>query len=272
MFKKLQNFLTPFKMPTLRVVDGKLHRRSFRIQMLYAFVYPCTSGIVIYAGLMTFSVVVTNVTGLLPQIAQDLYEGEMNTAGSIFLWLLAFFLGGFFAGFCVEREKLLKWRYLHLLPLVVVAGMFVLVARSTTDSLALHPIGFPGLVLFSIGIQNAMVSLTTSSLIKASQMTGVVNELGVDIAEIFHSDGEKRRLIQREALLRLIVMVSFLFGAMCSVALFPTWGTGIFYFPAGIITVVIIHDIVRFGNTPLSQATTQASRAANSTQPPASSN
>lgn len=223
----------------------KVPRKAFSIKKLYAFVYPFSSGIVIYAGLMTFSVVVTNVTGLLPQIAQDLYEGKLNTAGSIFLWLFAFFLGGFFAGWCVEREKLRKWRYLHLLPLFVVMTLFMLVGMSDHIN-GLHPVTFPAMVLFSIGIQNAMVSLTTSSLIKASQMTGVVNELGVDIAEIFHSEGEKRRLIQREALLRVIVMCSFLLGAMFSVAVFPSLHTKVFYFPAGIIAAVIVHDIIRF--------------------------
>jgi uncharacterized membrane protein YoaK (UPF0700 family) len=77
-------------------------------------------------------------------------------------------------------------------------------------------------------------------------MTGVVNELGVDIAEIFHSVGEQRRVIQREALLRVIVMVSFLMGAMFSVAVFPSLHTAIFFFPAGIIIAVMLHDIVRF--------------------------
>lgn len=223
----------------------KVPRRAFHIKKLYAFVYPFSSGIVIYAGLMTFSVVVTNITGLLPQIAQDLYKGELHTAGSIFLWLFAFFLGGFFAGWCVEREKLRKWRYLHLLPLTVVMSIFILVALSD-EVTGLHPLTFPAMMLFSIGIQNAMVSLTTSSLIKASQMTGVVNELGVDIAEIFHSEGEKRRLIQREALLRVIVMCSFLLGALFSVAVFPSLQMQIFFFPAGIIAAVIVHDIWRF--------------------------
>jgi|GEM_PF-466276 len=224
----------------------KQRRQAFIIKMMYAFIYPFNSGIVIYAGLMTFSVVVTNVTGLLPQIAEDLYEGRINTAGSIFLWLFAFFLGGFFAGFCVEREKLRKWRYLHLLPLLVVAIIYFIVGSAGERAEELHLIAFPGLVLFSIGIQNAMVSLTTSSLIKASQMTGVVNELGVDIAEIFHSEGEKRRLIQREALLRVVVMTSFLLGALFSVALFPMLKTHIFFYPAGIILAVMAHDVWRF--------------------------
>lgn len=237
---------TELKFPFLGPHGEKLRRRSFRIKMLYAFIYPFNSGIVIYAGLMTFSVVVTNITGLLPQIAKDLYEGRINTAGSIFLWLFAFFMGGFVAGWCVEREKLNKWRYLHLLPLALVATIFFIVGQSGAHSRALHPAVFPGMILFSIGIQNAMVSLTTSSLIKASQMTGVVNELGVDIAEIFHSEGEKRRLIQREALLRVIVMVSFLLGAMFSVAMFPVWQTQLFFAPTAIIVGVMLHDIVRF--------------------------
>jgi uncharacterized membrane protein YoaK (UPF0700 family) len=228
------------------MLKTRKRRLSYRLQMLYAFIYPFSSGIVIYAGLMTFSVVLTNITGLLPQIARDLYEGQMHTAASIFLWLFAFFFGGFFAGWCVEREKIKKRRYLHLLPLFVVSAIFTFVGSSDVNSKAMHPLTFPGLILFSIGIQNAMVSLTTTSLIKASQMTGVVNELGVDIAEIFHSEGEQRKLIQREALLRLIVMSSFLIGAMFSVAVFPMLQTKIFYFPAGIIAGLMLHDYWRF--------------------------
>jgi uncharacterized membrane protein YoaK (UPF0700 family) len=162
------------------------------------------------------------------------------------LWLFAFFFGGFFAGWCVEREKIQKRRYLHLLPLFVVASIFAFVGGSDVTSKAMHPLAFPGLILFSIGIQNAMVSLTTTSLIKASQMTGVVNELGVDIAEIFHSEGEQRKVIQREALLRLVVMCSFILGAMFSVAVFPALQTKIFYVPAGIIVALMVHDLWRF--------------------------
>lgn len=227
---------------------SKVRRQSFPVKMMYSFVYPFSSGIVLYAGLMTFSVVVTNVTGLLPQIAEGLYQGRFDAAGSIFLWLFAFFLGGFFAGWCVEREKLRKRRYLHLLPLATVIGLFSFIAAShpKQEGGALHPVVFPALMLFAIGIQNAMVSLTTSSLIKASQITGVVNELGVDIAEIFHSEGEKRRLIQREALLRIIIMCSFLLGALFSVAIFPQLQMKVYYVPAGIIGAVVLHDLLRF--------------------------
>lgn len=235
-----------YMLPLPNTHAEKLPRKSFRVKMLYAFIYPFNSGIVIYAGLMTFSMVVTNITGLLPQIAKDLYEGHVNTAGSIFLWLFAFFLGGFVAGWCVEREKLNKWRYFHLLPLAIVASIFFIVGSSGHHSGTLHPLVFPGMILFSIGIMNAMVSLTTSSLIKASQMTGVVNELGVDIAEIFHSEGEQRRIIQREALLRVIVMSSFIVGAMVSVALFPQWHVRVFFIPACVILAVMLHDVQRF--------------------------
>jgi uncharacterized membrane protein YoaK (UPF0700 family) len=224
----------------------KKNKNNFRYKILYAFSYPFSSGIVIYAGLMTFSVVVTNITGLLPQMAQSLYKGEFNAAGAIFLWLFSFFMGGFLAGYCVEREKLRKKRFLHLFPLLVVIFLFVWIAYSDKNSTTLSPIAFPGMLLFAIGIQNAMVSLTTSSLIKASQITGVVNELGVDIAEIIHSEGEKRKVIQREALLRIVVMCSFLLGALFSVAVFPILHTKIFLMPALIITLVMAFDLWNF--------------------------
>ena len=208
--------------------------------------YPFSSGIVIYAGLMTFSIIVTNITSLLPRIAQDLYEGDLTPAISIFFWLFSFFMGGFVAGWCVKRENLKKWRYLHLLPLLIVAIFFSMVATSTVTGATQHPVWLPAMLLFSLGIQNAMVSLSTSSLIKASQMTGVVNALGVDVAEIFLSEGEKRRSIKREALLRIVIMSSFIAGAVVSVGLFPFIHQHIFFIPAGIITGLILHDIIRF--------------------------
>lgn len=250
-FKRFSIFIPMLRLPIWPTSIERLSRQTFRIQLFYALVYPFASGIVIYAGLMAFSLVLTNITGFLPQIARDLYEGHLNTASSIFLWLIAFFLGGFIAGFCVEREKLKKLRYLHLLPLVLVAAVFTTVGLSGHDSVTMHPVAFPAMVLLSVGILNAMVSLTTSSLVKASQMTGVINELGVDIAELFHSDGEQRRLIRREATLRLVVMSSFISGAVVSVAWFPILKNGIFFIPASIITLVILHDILRFRKSPI---------------------
>jgi uncharacterized membrane protein YoaK (UPF0700 family) len=240
------DFFETIKAPFVGPEGATVRKRSFRIVMLYAIAYPFSTGVVIYAGLMTFSMVLTNITGFLPQIAKDLYEGQLNTAGSIFLWLFAFFLGGFFAGWCVEREKLMKWRYLHLLPLLTVMVCYFMVGISGENPDTLHPVTFPAMILFTIGVMNAMVSLTTSSLIKASQMTGMVVELGVDVAELFHSEGEKRRLIRREAWLRIVVMCSFIGGAMLSVALFPAIGTQVFYVPAAIVASVMLHDVWRF--------------------------
>jgi len=239
-------FLETLKTPFLGPEGATVRKRSFRSVMLYAMAYPFSTGIVIYAGLMTFSMVLTNITGFLPQIAKDLYEGQLNTAGSIFLWLFAFFLGGFFAGWCSLREKLLKSRYLHLLPLLTVMLIYSAVGASGQKTENLHPVAFPSMILFTIGILNAMVSLTTSSLIKASQMTGIVVELGVDVAELFHSEGEKNMLIRREAWLRIVVMCSFIGGAMLSVALFPTIGTKVFYIPAAIVAGVMLYDVWKF--------------------------
>ncbi len=47
---------------------AKVRRQSFPVKMMYSFVYPFSSGIVIYAGLMTFSVVVTNITKPRPRL------------------------------------------------------------------------------------------------------------------------------------------------------------------------------------------------------------
>ena len=240
------DFFETIKTPFLGPDGATVRKRSFRTVMLYAVSYPFSTGIVIYAGLMTFSMVLTNITGFLPQIAKDLYEGQLNTAGSIFLWLFAFFLGGFFAGWCSEQEKLRKSRYLHLIPMLTVVLFYSAIGVSGQKTENLHPVFFPGMILFTIGVLNAMVSLTTSSLIKASQMTGMVVELGVDLAELFHSEGEKQLLIRREAWLRIVVMCSFIGGAMMSVAFFPVIGTKVFFIPSAIVGAVMLHDLWRY--------------------------
>ncbi|MDO8365863.1 MAG: hypothetical protein Q7T20_03625 [Saprospiraceae bacterium] len=137
------DFLETIKTPFLGAEGAVVRKRSFHSVMLYAMAYPFSTGIVIYAGLMTFSMVLTNITGFLPQIAKDLYEGKLNTAGSIFLW----------------------------------------------------------------------------------------------------SEGEKHLLIRREAWLRIVVMCSFIGGAMLSVALFPAIGSKVFYVPSMIVLAVMLFDI-----------------------------
>lgn len=224
----------------------KIGRKVYRVKLFYAIALPLASGTVIYAGLMTFSMVVTNVTSLLPALATDLYEGDWVTAGAILGLLFSFFLGGFAAGFCVEQEKLRHWRYVHLAPLLVAVFFFVYVGLSTPASIAYHTALAPSAMLFSLGVLNAMVGMRISSLLKASQITGVINELGVDVAEILHATGEKRRVIKREAFLRMITMLSFIIGAMISVALFPLWQLHVFLIPAAIVLVVVLHDLLRF--------------------------
>jgi uncharacterized membrane protein YoaK (UPF0700 family) len=201
---------------------------------------------VIYAGLMTFSIVVTNITSLLPRLASGLYEGRWSTALAVVGWLFSFFLGGFLAGFCVEQEKLRGWRYFHLLPLFVVIFLFIDTGLSSTEALEAYHTLFPGLMLFSLGVLNAMVGLRISSILKASQITGVVNQLGVDVSKMLHTRGEARKVIRRGAFLRLITMLSFITGAVLSVALFPLLHLHIFFIPATIISIVILHDLVRF--------------------------
>lgn len=224
----------------------RIGRKVYRVKLFYALALPLAAGTVIYAGLMTFSIVVTNVTSLLPELATDVYKGDWVTAGGILGFLFAFFMGGFTAGFCVEQEKLRGWRYFHLFPLFLTVFCFVFVGLSTPESIAGHPVLAPSSMLFSLGVLNAMAGLRISSLLKASQITGVINELGVDMAEIMHAHGEARRVIKREAYLRLITMLSFIVGAMASVAMFPLWHLHVFLIPAGIVAIVMVHDLVRF--------------------------
>ncbi|MDX2134391.1 MAG: YoaK family protein [Saprospiraceae bacterium] len=230
--------------PSMR--PQKIGRKVFRVKLFYALALPLAAGNVIYAGLMTFSIVVTNITSLLPELATDLYEGDWATAGAIFALLFAFFMGGFASGFFVEQEKQRHWRYFHLLPLLFVVGFFVYAGLSTPESIARDSALAPAGMFFSVGVLNSMVGLRISSLLKASQITGVVNELGVDLAEILHARGEARRVIKREAFLRFVTMLSFVAGAMLSVALFPQWRLQVFLIPAAIVMVVVIHDLVRF--------------------------
>lgn len=238
--------LHPGRLIPTGIRPHKIGRKVYRVKLFYAVALPLASGTVIYAGLMTFSMVVTNVTSLLPELATDLYEGDWVTAGAILGLLFSFFLGGFAAGFCVEQEKLRHWRYIHLLPLLVAVFFFVYVGMSTPASIAYHTALAPSAMLFSLGVLNAMVGLRISSLLKASQITGVINELGVDLAEMLHATGEKRRVIKREAFLRMVTMLSFVAGAMISVALFPLWQLHVFLIPAAIVLVVVVHDLLRF--------------------------
>ena len=70
------------------------------------------------------------------------------------------------------------------------------------------------LLLFSMGLQNAMVTKILDSLVRTTHLTGLFTDLGIDVAQLFFVQFSHRKKIIARVGLRLTIISSFFVGGL----------------------------------------------------------
>lgn len=96
-----------------------------------------------------------------------------------------------------------------------------------------------------LGMQNALVTVISGSVVRTTHLTGMFTDLGIDLSTLLH-DGSKVPHLGRRITLRLVIICCFLLGGICGGYLFKLFRYHTFYFPAGILCLVMFYDIFRF--------------------------
>ena len=79
---------------------------------------------------------------------------------------------------------------------------------------------FAGSLLFAMGMQNALVSVISGSVVRTTNLTGMFTDLGTDLSIAVIQQWKLTVRIQRRILLRIVIITSFLFGGVMGTFLF----------------------------------------------------
>lgn len=220
-------------------------KRNFIHNLRLAVLLCFTAGFVNAAGFLAFATLTTNVTGHAAILAVKFTEGDYRGVLVILVWLLLFLAGAFLSSFYINKVGRNK-PYAYTPPMVV--EMLILLAITVWghhfDNTFFKQELFPGSLLFAMGLQNAMVSMVSGSVVRTTHLTGIFTDLGIDLSALFQSP-DSRGEVKKRVFLRLMIILFFLTGGIAGGFLFHKISYLAFLIPVSVLAVTIFYDYFR---------------------------
>jgi uncharacterized membrane protein YoaK (UPF0700 family) len=221
-------------------------KRSYRHNIRLAVLFCLAAGFINAAGFLAFSVLTTNVTGHAALLALDISSQKWGAARMVSLWIVLFLAGSFVSSLFISkigREKV----YAYSIPIgfIILILLGVALFGYAYDGALRETEYFAGSLLFAMGVQNALVSVISGSVVRTTHLTGMVTDLGIDLSTAFSSHQQVLPLLKRRIMLRLVIILSFLAGAIIGGISFVDLQFHAFYIPIGILMIALFYDYFR---------------------------
>ncbi len=222
------------------------NRRNFRHNIRLAAILCLTAGFVNIAGLLAFAVLTTNVTGHVAYFAESFAQGDLRAVRIIGLWMFLFLMGAFTSSLIIGRIGR-NQVFAYTIPIFIEIMILLLnglYGYRYDGSIALQEI-FAGSLLFAMGLQNAMVSMISGSVVRTTHLTGIFTDLGIDLAAATLPLSLQKPGLRQRIILRLVIILFFLAGAVAGGYSFTLLQHYTFLIPAALLVVAMFYDISR---------------------------
>ena len=220
-------------------------KRGFKHDLGLATFLAFSAGFVNAAGFVAFGLLTTNVTGHTATLAIDLVNGEWYASLRILFWLILFLAGSFLSGLFIATvgpEK--RGAYIGPVLGVILSLGLVCIFGKPGASLPLQYI-YTGTLLFAMGMQNALVTVISGSVVRTTHLTGIFTDLGVDLARIVVLG--KSKILWLRTVLRLTIISAFLLGGVAGAIGFHKYSFFAFLMPIAILIMTMLYSWLRIG-------------------------
>lgn len=134
-------------------------------------------------------------------------------AGIIFLsYISCFLVGAFFSNFMVEMISRKKQNYSYSTP-IIIETFIIVIAAFLPDMNKLYML--PYVLLFAMGLQNALVTKVSRSVVRTTHLTGLFTDLGIELSQmIFYRTKEERHQLLKGINLKIAIIMFFFIGGV----------------------------------------------------------
>src|SRR5690625_3615979 len=222
-------------------------RRSYRHNIYLASTLSLVAGIVNITGWMGLGVLTTNVTGHFVFLSEEFIHKNYQIAIGFFLLINAFLLGAFISSVFTEggRYKTQKHLVSYVLPISIEIAVLLVVAFSELFFVNVedYRILLAMLLLFAMGLQNALVTYVSQSVVRTTHLTGIFTDLGIELSQLlFYKKPEHRKVLKRSVFLKIMIIGSFTFGGIIGTLLYNNYGLKTLLLSILILLAVLTYD------------------------------
>ena len=217
----------------------KGRRRTFSHNLRLASTLSFVAGIVNIVGVLSVSTLTTNVTGHFAFLAEEVSLKNYAKALTFVLYVLSFLVGAFTCNFLVELVAKKKPRITHAIPIFIEISILTTIGFSTH----LNPIYIAYALLFSMGLQNALVTYISQSIVRTTHLTGLFTDLGINLSQLFFiKKGIEFKRLTKIIFLRISIILFFFIGGVLGGLLFVSFQLKVLLFAVALLLIALFLD------------------------------
>lgn len=205
------------------------------------------AGLVNVCSVIAFFAFASNVTGHFAIFAEEIAKGHTHQVFAVAGWLFAFFSGAFVANSLAmhigEREPRLGRGIAVVLEIAILLGVGYYGHHHYAETLT-ETEYLIGILLFSMGLQNGLVSTVSQGVVKTTHLTGLLTDLGIEFALLSHRRSRKNPILYFKLRLHLLILSSYVFGGIFGGVMFLEVGYPTFYVGSLVLGAILSLDLL----------------------------
>lgn len=182
---------------------------------------------------LAVGVYTSHMTGIVSSMGDNLVQGEIGLVLAAVGAVLSFLAGAMTSAIMINYGRRRALRSQFALPLLLEAGLFLVFGLMGSTLAGVKGLFVPATVMllcFTMGLQNAVITKISGSVVRTTHLTGVITDLGIELGKLIYwnraTSGPAAAVIadrQHMATLALLV-ASFLVGGVLGAAGFKQIG------------------------------------------------
>jgi uncharacterized membrane protein YoaK (UPF0700 family) len=216
---------------------------NLKLASLLSFV----AGIVNVTGLFALQRLTTNVTGHFAYFADEMSKKNFTYAWVYLLYILAFLFGSFFSNALVEIISKKNVRFVNIIPVSIEIFILMFIAFLGPHTVETNVNVIACSLLFAMGLQNALVTNISNSVVRTTHLTGLFTDLGIELSQLFFFKKlEQQKRLQSSVKLRLTIICFFFLGCIIGGLLYSRYAMLTLLLGAAILLAGLVYDSVKF--------------------------
>ena len=218
---------------------------NFKLAAFLSFI----AGMVNICGVLALGVLTTNVTGHFAYFAEGVVLEHDLFGAHFLLYILSFLIGSFVSSFLTELFTSRGRKSPHNAAIFLEIALLLIMGICGDEFIRLG-IAKPVLacvLLFTMGLQNSLVSRISSAAVRTTHLTGLFTDMGIELSQLFfyNKEGQRKKLLNSIGLRSGIVAFFFL-GCVIGGYLYLQIRFKILIIAAFILVVALVYGNLQF--------------------------
>ena len=215
---------------------------NLKLASLLSFV----AGIVNVSGLFAVQRLTTNVTGHFAFFADELAKKEFAQGLIYLLFILAFLFGAFCSSLLVETVARVNERFVNTIPVLLEIAILTSVGFLSSATIQASAEVIACLLLFAMGLQNALVTSISNSVVRTTHLTGLFTDLGIELSQMFfYKREEQQQRLRASIRLRLTIIFFFFLGGLAGGYGYLLVGIRVLLLAVAVLAAALVYDSVK---------------------------